>query len=344
MTAGENRWLPAKPPAPWSDEYPALIYGANCPQNLHSWTAIEQTFIQDWDDGWQSEDMLKLNIWTPSLSGKRPVMGEIAGRLAEQGWDVVAVAVDVGQPGDLHEAVARADQLGAVESRLVDARTEYAENYVLPALRMNALYQGRYPLVSALSRPLISKVLVDIADYRALMKQTTVGCRFRCDFCDIIQFNGGFTRPKTLESIREDLEIMYKLGHRGGIFTVDDNFVGNPQAIEVILEEMIAFQREHGYPFSFYTQASLDLGSPKLHHLVPLMKQAGFNEVFLGIENPDGAVGNRLADADPIICIGNPRAGGPNRGLGGSVVVQDAALRGDGPDGQDPGVPTRIRR
>jgi radical SAM superfamily enzyme YgiQ (UPF0313 family) len=131
--------------------------------------------------------------------------------------------------------------------------------------------------------------LVDIADYRALMKQTTVGCRFRCDFCDIIQFNGGFTRPKTLESIREELEIMYGLGHRGGIFTVDDNFVGNPQAIEVILEEMIAFQRAHDYPFSFYTQASLDLGSPKLHHLVPLMKQAGFNEVFLGIENPDPA-------------------------------------------------------
>lgn len=89
------------------------------------------------------------------------------------------------------------------------------------------------------------------------MKQTTVGCRFRCDFCDIIQFNGGFTRPKTLESIREELAIMYGLGHRGGIFTVDDNFVGNPQAIEVILEEMIGFQREHDYPFSFYTQASL---------------------------------------------------------------------------------------
>jgi para-nitrobenzyl esterase len=73
-TAGENRWLPAKPPTPWKDEYPALVYGANCPQNLHTWTSPEQTFIQDWDDGWQSEDLLKLNIWTPSLSGKRPVM------------------------------------------------------------------------------------------------------------------------------------------------------------------------------------------------------------------------------------------------------------------------------
>jgi para-nitrobenzyl esterase len=78
-TAGENRWLPAKPPVPWTNEYPALIYGANCPQTLHDWTGIEQTFLQDWDDGYQNEDMLKLNIWTPSLTGKRPVMFYIHG-------------------------------------------------------------------------------------------------------------------------------------------------------------------------------------------------------------------------------------------------------------------------
>ena len=78
-TGGENRWLPAKPPTPWKDEYPALIYGGNCPQNLHDWTGIEQTFLQDWDDGYQSEDMLKLNIWTPSLTGKRAVMFYIHG-------------------------------------------------------------------------------------------------------------------------------------------------------------------------------------------------------------------------------------------------------------------------
>ena len=78
-TAGANRWLPAKPPTPWSDEYPALVYGANCPQNLHTWTSPEQTFIQDWDDGWQSEDLLKLNIWTSSLTERRPVMFYIHG-------------------------------------------------------------------------------------------------------------------------------------------------------------------------------------------------------------------------------------------------------------------------
>ena len=66
--------MPAKAPKPWDDEYPALIYGANCPQTLHSFTSIEQSFIQDWDDGYMSEDMLKLNVWTPGLTGKRPVM------------------------------------------------------------------------------------------------------------------------------------------------------------------------------------------------------------------------------------------------------------------------------
>ncbi|MBW3660390.1 MAG: B12-binding domain-containing radical SAM protein [Gemmatimonadetes bacterium] len=129
--------------------------------------------------------------------------------------------------------------------------------------------------------------LLDVRDYRALMIQTTIGCRFRCEFCDIIRFNGGFTRPKTLASVRRELEALHDLGHRGGVFTVDDNFIGNPRAIEAILQVMIEFQRERDYPFSFYTQASLDLGTPKLAHLLPLMKQAGFAEVFLGIENPD---------------------------------------------------------
>jgi para-nitrobenzyl esterase len=73
-TGGENRWLPAKPPAPWDGEYPALVYGANCPQRLHDYTAIEQSFLYDWDDGYMSEDMLKLNVWTPALTGKRPVL------------------------------------------------------------------------------------------------------------------------------------------------------------------------------------------------------------------------------------------------------------------------------
>jgi argininosuccinate synthase len=83
--------------------------------------------------------------------------------LGEQGYEVIAVAVDVGQPGDLSEAIRRAQSLGATDALLVDGKQRFVEGFVLPALKANALYQGRYPLVSALSRPLISEILVDVA-------------------------------------------------------------------------------------------------------------------------------------------------------------------------------------
>ncbi|MGH3772214.1 MAG: argininosuccinate synthase domain-containing protein, partial [Pseudonocardiaceae bacterium] len=78
--------------------------------------------------------------------------------------EVVAVAVDVGQGGEDLEALRqRALACGAVEAVVTDARDEYAEHYCLPALQANALYMDRYPLVSALSRPLIVKHLVAAA-------------------------------------------------------------------------------------------------------------------------------------------------------------------------------------
>src|SRR5881227_2633666 len=85
---------------------------------------------------------------------------------AETGADVVAVAADVGQGGeDLDVIRQRALDCGAVEAVVVDARAEFAEDYCLPALRANALYMDRYPLVSALSRPVIVKHLVEAARY-----------------------------------------------------------------------------------------------------------------------------------------------------------------------------------
>ena len=82
----------------------------------------------------------------------------------ETGKEVVAVAADVGQGGeDLEVIRQRALDCGAVEAVVADVRAEYAEDYCLPALQSNALYMGRYPLVSALSRPLIVKHLVAAA-------------------------------------------------------------------------------------------------------------------------------------------------------------------------------------
>jgi len=85
---------------------------------------------------------------------------------AETGQEVVAVAVDVGQGGEDMEVIRqRALDCGAVEAVVIDAKDEFAEDFCLPALRANALYMDRYPLVSALSRPLIVRHLAEAAKF-----------------------------------------------------------------------------------------------------------------------------------------------------------------------------------
>src|SRR5213080_550598 len=77
----------------------------------------------------------------------------------ETGREVVAVAIDLGQGGEDMEVVRQR----AIEAVVVDARDEFAEEYCLPTIKSNALYMDRYPLVSAISRPLIVKHLVTAA-------------------------------------------------------------------------------------------------------------------------------------------------------------------------------------
>jgi argininosuccinate synthase len=84
----------------------------------------------------------------------------------EQGRAVVALLVDVGQGEDLAPLAARALDAGAVDAVVVDARERFAADFIAPAIRANALYEGRYPLVSALSRPLIAQLLVEEARRR----------------------------------------------------------------------------------------------------------------------------------------------------------------------------------
>src|SRR3954454_8509571 len=81
----------------------------------------------------------------------------------EQGIETICLAADVGQGGDFEEIRQRAIAAGAVEAIVVDCQNEYAEEYVAPALKANAKYEGKYPLVSSLSRPVIAKHLVAAA-------------------------------------------------------------------------------------------------------------------------------------------------------------------------------------
>jgi len=84
--------------------------------------------------------------------------------LQEKGYDVVACCLDVGEGKDLNFIKEKAITVGAVASHVIDAKEEYANIYALAALQAHTLYEGKYPLVSALSRPLIAKKLVEVAE------------------------------------------------------------------------------------------------------------------------------------------------------------------------------------
>ncbi|HEO8420026.1 MULTISPECIES: argininosuccinate synthase [Niallia] len=84
--------------------------------------------------------------------------------LQDQGYDVVACCLDVGEGKDLNFIQQKALSVGAVQSYVIDAKQEFAQDFALIAMQAHTLYEGKYPLVSALSRPLISKKLVEVAE------------------------------------------------------------------------------------------------------------------------------------------------------------------------------------
>ena len=148
-------------------------------------------------------------------------------------------------------------------------------------------YLNDRDLFKPLNVPVPRWDLIRYKDYRALTLQTTAGCKFRCDFCDIIQFNGGFPRAKKTEHIYQELEAIYQTGHRGSVFVVDDNILGDINQLNKILEAQIKFQRNHDYPFEFFVQSSVDLAKASNESLIEKFKEAGYNAMFFGIENPN---------------------------------------------------------
>lgn len=105
-------------------------------------------------------------------------------------YDVIAVALDVGEGKDLEFVKQKALDVGAIKSYVIDAKKLYSEEYVLPALQANLLYEGKYPLISALSRPLIAKILVDIAEEEEAVA-VAHGCTGKGN--DQVRFDVAFT-------------------------------------------------------------------------------------------------------------------------------------------------------
>lgn len=122
--------------------------------------------------------------------------------------------------------------------------------------------------------------------YAMMSLQFSRGCPFNCEFCNIVSLFGRSPRTKSPVQILTELEAIYAAGWRGGIFFVDDNFIGNKKLLkQEVLPAMIDWMKKHDYPFTFFTEVSINLSDDE--ELMNLMADAGFDNVFIGIETID---------------------------------------------------------
>jgi radical SAM superfamily enzyme YgiQ (UPF0313 family) len=126
--------------------------------------------------------------------------------------------------------------------------------------------------------------LLRIQDYVSIPIQFSRGCPYQCEFCDIVVLFGRHPRTKTPAQVLRELDALLATGYRGRVFIVDDNFIGNKREVMKLLGELIRWNREHGNPFSYGTEASVNLADDR--ELLRQMASAGFVFVFLGIETP----------------------------------------------------------
>jgi len=128
--------------------------------------------------------------------------------------------------------------------------------------------------------------LIKMKHYSSMAIQYSRGCPFNCEFCDIVILNGHKPRTKTKAQLISEFESLYRHGWRGGLFIVDDNFIGNKKKLKAeILPAIIDWMKEKKYPFNLFTEASINLADDE--ELMKLMAQAGFDRVFVGIETPN---------------------------------------------------------
>ncbi|MFC1957716.1 B12-binding domain-containing radical SAM protein [Chloroflexota bacterium] len=169
--------------------------------------------------------------------------------------------------------------------------------------------------------------LINMKYYSSMNVQYSRGCPYDCDFCDIIILNGHKPRTKDTHQMVNELEELYSYGWRGGVFIVDDNFIGNKNKLKTeILPVMIEWSKRRKYPFAFSTEASINLADDE--ELMKLMVEARFNQVFVGIESPNEeslAECNKLQNKDRDLVASVKRI--QNHGLevqGGFIIGFDS--------------------
>jgi len=129
--------------------------------------------------------------------------------------------------------------------------------------------------------------IINIDDYYIMPLQSSRGCPFDCEFCDIVNLNGRIPRTKTPEQVINELQAIHDAGWKGSIFFVDDNFIGNKNNTKELLRAIIDWKSKVDFSPSFFTEISINATDDD--ELLDLMRQAGFFLVFVGIETPSAS-------------------------------------------------------
>ncbi len=126
--------------------------------------------------------------------------------------------------------------------------------------------------------------LLDLKHYATMAIQFSRGCPYDCEFCNVTVLLGHRPRLKTAAQIIAELDALYQLGWREGVFFVDDNLIGNKRALKESLLPALIQWRKGKVGMTFHTEASINLADDE--QLMHLMSEAGFDMVFIGIETP----------------------------------------------------------
>ena len=165
------------------------------------------------------------------------------------------------------------------------ARHFYDEGSCLKRQPSLPVSKNGKPLLT--STPIPRWDLLDLKNYASLPVQFSRGCPYDCEFCDITTLYGRVPRTKIPEQIIDELNAIHERGWEGSVFFVDDNFTGNKKKVRELLPVLIDWQEKRGYPFLFFTEASLDLALLENKDILYGMNRAGFDSVFVGIESPN---------------------------------------------------------
>ena len=130
--------------------------------------------------------------------------------------------------------------------------------------------------------------LARLKDYLYASIQSSRGCPYHCEFCSVTELFGRVPRTKTPEQVCRELDTLFRLGHRGWVDFVNDNFIGNKKSVKQLLPVLVDWCERHRYPFFFSTEVSLNLAEDP--ELMDQMAAADFRYVFTGIESAEEKV------------------------------------------------------